>query len=200
MPYISQIVDIINNTLANGKIKDDIRFRKQLHGLAELLPRHINDDQNAIPALVSLTNNITFSGFDDSKSIVVYHRCVETEIIESEFQFGDGLNTAREEARMRMYVFANRTITKTTPQQLSFLLSSGIQQQLAYSQLTNYAGLYGATIEANITNYNSVEIFSNEYRLPATAYPLQPHHIYMALDYVITTDYDLSCIDDCLTC
>ena len=90
MPYISQIVDIINNTLANGKIKDDIRFRKQLHGLAELLPRHINDDQNAIPALVSLTNNITFSGFDDSKSIVIYHRCVETEIIESEFQFGDG--------------------------------------------------------------------------------------------------------------
>jgi hypothetical protein len=66
--------------------------------------------------------------------------------------------------------------------------------------LTNYPGLFTATIEANITNYNSVEIFTNEYRLPATAYPLQPHHIYMALDYVITTDYDLSCIDDCLTC
>lgn len=200
MPYINQIVDIINQTLADGKLKDDIRFRKQLYGLSELLPRHINNTQDTIPSLVTLNNQIKFSGFDDAYSIVVYHRCLSTEIVNNEFQFGDGLNTAREEASMRMIIFANRTITKTSPQQLSFLLSTGVQQQLAYSQLTNYAGLFGATIEANITNYNSVDIFTTEYRLPATAYPVHPHHIYMAIDYVITTDYDTSCIDDCLTC
>jgi hypothetical protein len=199
MPYINEIVNIINTTLAEGKLKSS-RFNKQLFGLSELLPRNYQDNQDAIPAMVSLNNSAQFSGFDDRFNIVIYHRCLSTNIVESPIQFGDGLNTAREESEMRMIVFADRNAIQLQPQQLSFLLTSATQQQLKYSQISSYAGLYGCTIEANTTNYDGVSIYQNEYKKPAQEYPVQPFQIYMAHDYKITTDYDVSCISDCLTC
>ena len=77
MPYINEIVNIINTTLANGKLKDS-RFNKQLFGLSELLPRNYQGDQDSIPAMVSLNNSTQFSGFDDRFNIVIYHRCLST--------------------------------------------------------------------------------------------------------------------------
>lgn len=199
MPYINEIVSIINDTLANGKLNNS-KFNKQLLGLAELLPRNYNTEQDSIPALVSLNNSTQFSGFDDRYNILIYHRCLTTNIVETPFQFGDGINTAREESEMRMIVFADRIGIQLQPQQLSFLLTSAIQQQLKYSQISSYAGLYGTIIEANTTNYDGVSIYTDEYSRPALSYPVQPNQIYMAINYKITTDYDVSCISDCLTC
>ena len=200
MPYLNEIVGIINTTLANGKLKDDQRFVKQLNGLAEQLPRNYNNNQDGIPSLVDINGGIQFSGFNDTYSIVLYHRCLSTTIVETPVSFGDGLNTAREEAQMRLICFADRLRCKVQPQQLAFLLTSGIQQQLTYSTISGYAGLFGVTIEAGTANYDGVSVYTNEYKLPAASYPVHPTQIYFALDYTITTDYDVTCISDCPTC
>lgn len=200
MPYLNEIVNIINTTLDTGKLSDDKRFVKKLHGLCEILPRNYGGNQNGIPALVDINGGSTFSGFDDIYSIVLYHRCLTTSVNPSPVAFGDGGNTAREEARMRLICFADRVRTKLQPQQMSFLLTSAVQQQLQYSQFSQYPGLYGVTLDADSTNYDGVGIYTNEYKLPATTYPVHPTHIYFALDYTITTDYDVTCISDCPTC
>lgn len=200
MPYINEIVSIINNTLAAGKLSDDKRFVRQLHGLSETLPRNYNNAQDGIPTLVDVNGGTMFSGFNDAYSIVIYHRCLSTNIVEAPVQFGDGNNAAREEASMRMIVWADRLKTKLQPQQLSFLLTSAVQQQLMYTQISSYPGLYGVTIEADRTNYDGVAIWQQEYKLPAATYPVHPTHIYLALDYTIVTDYDVTCISDCPTC
>ena len=200
MPYINEIVDIINQTLATGKLQDDARFVKQLHGVAEPLPRNINGGQDLIPSVVDLNGGATFSGFHDQYSIVIYHRVLSTTIGQPPVMFGDGANTGREEARMRMIVFADRVRIQTQPTQLSFLLNSALQQQLTKAQIQPFAGLYGANIVPGSTNYNGVQIYSDEYRLPASTYPVGPHQIYLAVDYTIITDYDVTCISDCPTC
>ena len=200
MPYINEIVSIINTTLAAGKLSDDKRFVRQLHGLSETLPRNYNNAQDGIPTLVDVNGGTMFSGFNDAYSIVIYHRCLSTNIVQAPVQFGDGNNAAREEASMRMIVWADRIKTKLQPQQLSFLLTSAVQQQLMYTQISSYPGLYGVTIEADRTNYDGVAIWQQEYKLPAATYPVHPTHIYLALDYTIVTDYDVTCISDCPTC
>jgi hypothetical protein len=197
MPYLNEIVDIVNTTLATGKLKT---YNRKLFGVSELLPRNFNNAQDTIPALVTNFGSTMFSGFDDKFDIVIYHRCISTSIEEGAVLFGDGLNTAREVAEMRMLVFGNRKKLSLQPQQLSFLLSSGVQQQLAYSQISSYAGIFGCIIEANTTNYDGVGIFTSEYKLAASRYPVHPEHIYLALDYTITTDYDITCINDCSNC
>jgi len=200
MPYINEIVDIINQTLATGKLKDDERFVKNLHGVAEPLPRNINGTQDLIPSVVDLNGGTEFSGFEDQYSIVLYHRVLSTTIGQPPVMFGDGANTGREEARMRMVVFADRLRIQTQPTQLSFLLNSALQQQLSKTHIQPLAGLYGANIVPGSTNYNGVQIYSDEYRLPINTYPVHPHQIYIALDYSIITDYDVTCISDCPTC
>lgn len=200
MPYLNEIVNIINSTLETGKLSDDSRFVKQLNGLAEQLPRNYNNTQDGIPSLVDINGGTQFSGFNDTYSIVIYHRCLSSQTVETPVSFGDGMNTAREEANMRLICFADRLRCKVQPQQLAFLLTSGIQQQLKFSQFSQYSGLFGVTIEAGTANYDGVSVYTNEYKLPASSYPVHPTHIYFALDYTITTDYDVTCISDCPTC
>jgi hypothetical protein len=201
MPYINQIVDIINTTLSAGKLKDDKRFVKMLHGLSELLVANQKDNvQNTIPVLIDLNGGVIFSGFNDIYSIIIYHRCIGTNIVQPPVAFGDGNNTAREEASMRMIVYADRYTTRMQPQQLSFYLSSGLQQQLTQSQITNFDGLYGATIEVNSTSYDSLALYSQEYRLDQSTFKLGPNDMYFSIDYKITTDYDVTCISDCPNC
>jgi len=200
MPYINQIVDIINDTLSNNKLSDDKRFVKKLYGLSELLPRNNGDTQDTIPVLMDLNGGIIFSGFNDIYSIIIYHRCLNTNIVSAPVAFGDGGNAAREEANMRMIVYANRLVTKMQPQQLAFYLSSGVQQQLTQSQISTYAGLYGAVIEANSAQYDSIALYQQEYRMDSDSYKLNPHDMYFSIDYKITTDYDVTCISDCPNC
>lgn len=200
MPYLHEIVDIINDTLATGKLKDDGVFNKKLFGLCEILPRNYNDEQDGIPAVIDLNGGTTFSGFDDRYSIVIYHRCLSTDIVEAPVAFGDGTNVAREEASMRMIVFADRLRTQHQPTQLSNRLTAAIQQQLSRTQTQSFPGLIGVTIDMNSTNYDGVAIYGDEYGLPSSTYPVHPHQMYLALDYTITTDYDVTCISDCPTC
>jgi hypothetical protein len=199
MPYISEIVDIINSGLKDSKLSDDKRFIKKLCGLSELL---IENSQYGItiPSLIDINGGITFSGFDDMYSIIIYHRCLSTQIVQAPIAFGDGWNVSREEALMRMIVYADRNITRLNPTQLSFLINSGVTQQLTQSQIQNYDGLLGVNIESISTNYDGMSIYTNEYRMPSITYPISPNKIYLALDYKITTDYDLTCISDCPSC
>lgn len=200
MPYLHEIVEIINDTLANGKLKDDSVYVKQLFGLCEILPRNYNGEQDSIPALVDLDGGTQFSGFDDRFSILIYHRCLGTNIVEAPIAFGDGDNIAREEASMRMVVFADRLRLQLQPTQLSTRLTAAITQQLSASQIQTFPGLFGVTIDPDSTNYDGVTIYGDEYGLAASTYPVHPHQMYLALDYTITTDYDVTCISDCPTC
>jgi len=162
MPYLNEIVDIVNDTLATGKLKT---YNRKLFGISELLPRNFNNAQDTIPALVTNFGSTMFSGFDDKFDIVIYHRCISTSIEEGAVLFGDGLNTAREIAEMRMVVFGQRK-----------------------------------KLQVHTTNYDGVGIFTNEYKIAASRYPVHPDHLYFAIDYTITTDYDITCINDCSNC
>lgn len=200
MPFIKEIVEIINTNLASTKLSDDARFIKKLHGLTDLQPVNYENTQEVIPTLIDITGNTTFSGFDDAYSIVIYHRCTSITTLPAPVQFGDGGNTNRENAQMKLVCFADRQRTQLTPQQLGFIISAGIQQQLKQNQITNYPGLYGVNIEATSVQFDGPTLFSAEYKLPALAYNLGPNDMYFSIDYSIITDYDIKCISDCPTC
>lgn len=200
MPYINQIVDIINNKLSEHALRDDSRFIKKLYGLVELLKRNNENNEDTIPVLLDLNGNITFSGFNDLYSIIIYHRCLGLNTIDGPIMFGDGDNSMREEASMRCVVYANRLITRLQPTELAFVLSSGLQFQLKNSDIQKFTGLNGAVVEIGQTNFDSTALYSNEYKLATNNYNLQPTDCYFSIDYTITTDYDITCIDHCQPC
>ena len=52
MPYVAEIVGLINTSLATNKLNDGARFIKDLNGISELVIRN-GEDQNTIPVLVN---------------------------------------------------------------------------------------------------------------------------------------------------
>ena len=73
MPYISEIVDLLNASLAANKLKDGSRFVLDLQGVSELIPRN-EEDQTTIPTLINTQDWREFTGFDDRFSVQIYHR------------------------------------------------------------------------------------------------------------------------------
>lgn len=200
MPYISEIVDLINADLSAGKLIDGTRFVKQLNGLVDLQPVNEVEGQTTIPVIVNTRDYSTHAVLDDRFSIQLYHRVISIEQEESPLSYGDGQTNGREIANMRMVCFADKQRTRLDQYALGFLLRSSLNRQYTGATITPYSGLLGATIEASQDNYNGVEVWTAEYGLPAESYPVRMHQCLLYIDYTLTTDYNNSCITSCLEC
>lgn len=199
MPYIAEIVTLINATL-DTTFTDGSRFIKNINGVSELIVQNNEGDQTTIPVLVNTSDWKQFDGLDDRWSIQIYHRVIGVEQIESPLSYGDGNDNGREQANMRLICFADRKRTKLDPYQLAFMIRSSLNQQYLGTTVEPYNGLLGATIEAKEDNYNGVEVWQNEYGLPQENYTIHLHQSLISIDYTITTDYNKSCITSCLEC
>ena len=199
MPYLAEIVDLINADLDSGKFIDGNRFVKQLSGLSALQVRN-DEEQNTIPVLVNTRDYSTFTGVDDRYSVQIYHRVVEINQEESPLNYGDGVTNGREVATMRIVCFADKQRTRLNEYQLAFMIRSSLNKQFTGTTLTPYSGLLGATIEAKTDNYDGVGIWQDEYRLPAETYPVRMHQCLLTIDYTITSDYNVNCLTSCLEC
>lgn len=199
MPYIAEIVNLLNTSLAQNRLKDGSRFVLDLQGVSELVQRN-EEDQPTIPTLVNTQDWREFTGFDDRFSVQIYHRVLSIEQIESPLSYGNGNTNGREQASMRLVCFADRKRTRLDPYQLAFAIRSSINQQFTGTSISSYDGLLGATVEATQDNYASVDVWQQEYNLPSDAYPVRLHQMLFTIDYNIITDYNNSCITSCLEC
>ena len=199
MPYIAEIVEMLNSDLQSGKLTDGKRFTNQLNGLSELQP--VNEsDQRTVPILVSQRDFSTFAGFDDRYSFQCYHRIIGIQNEESPLSYGDGATNGREVAQMRMVVFADKQRTRLNQYDLGFMVRSSLNKQYLGDALLPYNGLLGVTVETTEDNYNGIEIWQQEYSFDANAYPVRMHQCLFTIDYNITTDYNNECITSCLEC
>lgn len=200
MPFLKEIVDLVNADLDAGKLIDGKRFVKNLNGLCELQPRNNAEDQDTLPVIVNTRDYSTFAGLDDRYSLQLYHRILSVEQQESPLSYGDGQTNGREVATMRCVVFADKQRTRLDQYQVSFMIRSSLNRQYSGVALEAYSGLLGATIEATTDNYDGVEVYNQEYGLEAQTYPVRMHQCLFTIDYTITSDYNNSCITSCLEC
>lgn len=200
MPYLNEIVDMINAALATERLQDGSRFTVDLHGISELIQNNLEDTTTTIPVLVNTNDWREFTGFDDRYSVQVYHRVLNIQQVESPLSYGNGNTNGREQTTMRLVCFADRKRTKLSPYELGFIIRSTLNRQFLGASITDYAGLLGVTVEATEDNYNGVDIWQSEYSLPAQDYPVRLHQMLFTIDYTITCDYNNSCITSCLEC
>lgn len=199
MPYIAEIVDLLNADLISGKLIDGSRFINNLNGLSELAEVN-GTEQTTVPVLVSQRDFSTFTGFDDRYSFQAYHRILSVANEETGQTYGRGQSDGREIAAMRMVIFADKQRTRLNQYDLAFMVRSSLNKQYTGDVLIAFNGLLGATIETKEDNYNGVAIWQQEYNLEPLAYPVRMHQCLFTIDYTITSDYNTSCITSCLEC
>ncbi len=195
MPYVSEIVDKINAKLLAESFNDK-RYTVKLNGLSMPLQRA----NETVPAVVSQDGVGEFSGFDDRFNVVLYHRCLSTQQVDNPNQFGDSNSLGREQVRCRLIVYAHRASTKENEQSLAFRIARGLSSQFNRSDYSSLSGVMGIVVDAGSSNFDSVNVFTSEYKMPVTAYPVTPDRIYFAMEYIVTIDYNVNCISSCSPC
>lgn len=190
MPFASYCINQINAAItARLSDKTSLYF-----GLCQLMPR----EGNTIPALVDYTGNGTFSGFDDSKRLIVYHRAYQMTSNDSVgANFGRSKTGVTETIRMRCIVYADRSRFKLNNVDLASIVSSAIKAEISVSDAD---GLQKASCENITVELDPVNVFLSEYSLPVSEYKVPPGAAYFAVNYSLLIDYDTSCITDCATC
>ena len=111
MPYLAEIVGLINTSLADNKLKDGSRFVKNLNGISELVIRN-GEEQTTIPVLVNTNDWKQYDGLDGRYSIQIYHRVLDVEQVESPLSFGDGATNGRESAKMSLFCRSQENKTR----------------------------------------------------------------------------------------
>jgi hypothetical protein len=99
-----------------------------------------------------------------------------------------------------LIVFANRRSIQENEQSLAFRIARGVSSQFNRSDISSLLGVKGIIVDAGLSNFDGVNVFTSEYKMPITSYPVQPEQIYFAMDYVLTIDYDINCISSCSPC
>lgn len=193
MPYIKEIASIINTELQASTLGDK-RFKKgSFYSVVKLIKRETDNNNATIPSVVANNGDCTPIVIDDTKPFILYHR-----IIDLSYTLGEANGDKRlitETATVRMVVYGKRNILQIEQELLVAAVQGGMLQELSATHKNTYK-LQKCSIEIADINLNSVDVYSEEYS-GDVSYHLKPNDILFSMNYVITSEYDKSCVDIC---
>lgn len=193
MPYLKQIVVLINAGLKASALSDK-RFDKGVfYGIAKLLPRIENEQTVTIPAIVDNDGNCTDVTIDDMKPFHLYHRVTDIVYAKGD-SFGDE-QLITETASMLMVVYGDRNILKLETEQLIAAIQAGFLTELSMTDKDAYK-IKTCSLEIGNINLNPQQVYSGEYS-GDVGYELKPNSIMVSIAYTITSEYDKQCVDIC---
>lgn len=197
MPYLKEVVDQINQDLADGVFKH-FPFIPLFNGISELIPTKEGDNDASFPALYDADGNGEFTSIDDRYNLVAYHRCLGRSYVNEEANFGDGNINQTETNQMLLCVWAKRDDLRMSKETIQDKLIQSLPTNLSAQFQYDYAGVSGVFIAANEINNDVKAVWSQEFT--GYEYQLDTSHVLFTLTYSVEIKYRKSCISDCLEC
>lgn len=193
MPYIKEIASIINTELQASTLGDK-RFKKgSFYSVVKLIKRETENNNATIPSIISNNGTCTPIVIDDTKPFMLYHR-----VLDLAYTLGDSNGDERlitETATVRIVVYGKRNILQLEQELLVAAVQGGMLQELSATDKNTYK-LQKCSIEIADINLNSEDVYNEEYSGDVN-YHLKPNDILFSLNYIITSEYDKSCVDIC---
>jgi len=196
MPFIKEIVEFINTSLADTTLSDK-RFKAKYIGISQTSWR----EEDAFPIITDDAGDGEFEAFNDAYNTIIYHRCLGADYaLDEDKPFGDGNTNFIETAVMRMIVWAKKDSTKLTQEQMFFQVLSGVVYAPQRSSFTQDGLNQPPQIAVGAVNNEAFAVFNNEFKIKDLNYPIKPEHIYFSIDYTIKTYYNSTCTGICAEC
>lgn len=197
MPYEDKIVEAINATLAAGMDQVTSLHNYRVYGIAEPSLTNRSEGEAIQPCTINLDGEGTPVVYDDSYSLVMYHRIFSEGIAPlANRQFGNkATDWVRTSSDMELVVFAHRTKTKMNPRTLAaqiFYLMPAAQTPI-YDTSNNKIATT-VVLPINI-NFDSNAIFSRDYR--GAEYFISESLMLFSIRYTIESDIRKECFNIC---
>lgn len=194
MSKITNIVNLINQTL-EGSTLSSKRFQKgELYSLAELMKKEDNEVVT-YPVIVDNEGDGTEVQLNDNLPYQSYHRIIEISLSDNgNDDFGDG-DTSVEETTMKMVVFANRRIMQFQVDDIITAINVGFPASLSKTQLSTL-GNWFSQVDFEITDINidKQSVWSDEF---GSEQPLTPYYYVFAVNYKIQSHIMAGCYAIC---
>lgn len=187
MPFLTQIVCKINNTLSVNSLKAGL-----IDGIAYQVTKKIDTGDQLFPAIFDGGLVEKYIGIDDSSSTIIYHRHIRNAYRKNPQIPNRYIQTAQ----MLMVVYANKNLLQVqTPDALESLIIKSFPTRFEPPQLIGLEGLDDVNISVIGSEMNPVTVFGGEYR--NVPYRLSPDEIYFSVSYQLDIQFDNSCLDEC---
>lgn len=187
MPFLSQIVCKINNTLSTTSLTAGL-----IDGIAYQVTRKTDAGDQLFPAIFDGGLVEKYIGIDDSNSTIVYHRQIRNTYRKNQ----QIPNRYTQTTQMLMVVYGNKNLLQVqTPDALESLIIKSFPTRFEPEQLTGLEGLDDVNVSVVGSEMNPATVFAGEYR--NVPYRLSPDEIYFSISYTLDIQFDNNCLEEC---
>ncbi len=181
----NKIVELINGTLSGAMT--DIRFSgAKFYGLTEVYPK----DKERLPAEIGKNGELKFVSIDDTFPVIIYHRCISTNVIQDKpNQFGDRRDE-KETSNMSLFVFAQSEKVKMNGSELKRFVGD-LMPQIIDKVSCIELGIKSGLVYVNGCNFNGLENFKKEFKVTRQ---FDPQFLFIEIKYSIETRYTNICV------
>lgn len=187
---IETIIDLINNGLA-GIVQEQI-----VVGLVQRVYRYGKDDSiEFMPGIVGNDGEIIYAGYDDIKSLSIYHKTNAATLSYGGTRTGYG-DSRRNEDTIAMSMVAAWDTRKVPLQSVDMMLLLRSKFPQVIKGIPDFGDV---VIVPQGALLNSKQVFESEYTVASTF--LLPNNInFLQLNYILQLRYDQTCIAGCINC
>lgn len=196
MPYLSKVIDYVNNRLKETTLNRNDIQRGRFFGLAKQV--QVEGEDNILMPVIYSDGKEIDPIIDDRYSFQIYHRITSTSYGVSEtVQAGDEFQFLDETTTVRALVYSNGNSVKLTENDLAYLLMVGLTMVIKEDELKNL-GVNNITVLPSGADFNSRAVFAAEYGTDAL-FKINPEDNYFAFTYTVKMTANKNCLncDDC---
>jgi hypothetical protein len=195
MPFINEIVTIINDELKGGSLNKEKLQPANFYGLSTQIVRKKGSDTEQLPAIVTADGKIEVIAPDAKYALQVYHKCQDKSYsYEKKGSVGDSYYI-KMIADMQMIVILNTKRSARTKDLLEPLIMFGMPQRLTAAVMGDLQ-LNNSLIRPFASILDQFQVAKSEY--PNSGYFFNEQICCFMIRYKIETIFSQACIDACL--
>lgn len=188
MPFIKEIVSLINTRLQESTLARPSFQRGMFYGLAKQVQK-VSDQNLVQPVIFDQDGKDIDPTVDDKYPFSIYHRAVSSTFVLDPNSF----DATIERTQMIAIVYGNFDTIKMDQTQLGYLIASGISGEFRRDEVYP-TGINQVRILPANANYDSAAIMRQEHGY--ADYTLPPQDSYFSITYLI----EMKAGKDCIPC
>lgn len=191
MPYIENIVDIINTELQSTWFVDSRFSGAKYYGISETT--YEKRSEKRFPSIQKKSGEITPITPNDLEPFTLWHRVDAIEHLTDDQGFGQENKNRKAVCDVRLFAVVSRLKTKLNPNQFATLLTEGLPLRLTSAQ-AKALDLNYVIAEPILSNLRSKQVYEEEF---SGDYILDSDTYMLVVRYRIETSYVRGCLAAC---
>jgi len=181
---VNELIHILNESL------DGLTVSQAAYGLAQTVERITGTEREILPGVIGSDGECKYVGIDDIKSLIVYHKLNSSSTAALPNGKGENPGDLVNTFSMSMYLYWDRKRFNKQPDEVLILIQARWPQLIM-----QVPDAKTVRIRVGTTNFNSLQIYSQEYALQNARLP--PQMNLAQFNYTIEITFNPACLNAC---